>query len=256
MPSPGHAPLRNVLLRSLPPDAFDLLRPHLDPVRVRKGDVVVRPGEPFEHAWFPESGLASVVSESDDGHRAEVGAFGHDGMVSTALVLGVDRTPHETFVQVPGTWLRVEADVLRDAMRRSPALHGLLLRYVQAFLMFLSRTALANVGYTTEERLARWLLVAHDRLDGDELPLTHEFLSLMLGVHRPGVTVALHTLEGAGMIRAKRGLITVRDRGKLEEAAGGGYGVAEAEYERIIGPFRKHGAGSVPSGPGDAAPSD
>lgn len=251
MPSSHHSLPRNVLLRSLPPDALDLLRPHLERVQVHRDDVLVRPDVPFEHVWFPESGLASVVSESEDGHRAEVGAFGHDGMVSTALVLGVDRTPHLTFVQVGGIWLRAPAEVLARAMRHSPALHGLLLRYVQAFLMFLSRTALANAGYTTEERLARWLLVAHDRMDGDELPLTHGFLSLMLGVHRPGVTVALHTLEGASMIRAKRGLITVRDRGKLEDAAGGSYGVAEAEYERLIGPFRKHGAGSVSPHPED-----
>ena len=240
MPLPDRYLVRNVLLRALSPDDLGPLRPYLESVEVRRKEVMVRPGEPFEHAWFPESGLASVVSESEDGHRAEVGAFGHDGMVSTALVLGVDRTPHETFVQVDGTWLRIEADALRDAMRRSPALHGLLLRYVQAFLTMLARTALANAGYTTEERLARWVLMAHDRMDGDEVPLTHEFLSLMLGVHRPGVTIALHLLEGAGMIRAKRGLITVRDRGKLEDAAGGSYGVAEAEYERLIGPFKAH----------------
>ena len=103
----------------------------------------------------------------------------------------------------------------------------------------MGQTAVSNGLYKTEERLARWLLMAHDRLDGDELPLTHDFLSIMLGVHRPGVTLALHFLEGAGMIRAKRGRITVLDRGKLEQAAGESYGPAEEEYERLIGPFRE-----------------
>jgi CRP-like cAMP-binding protein len=159
-------------------------------------------------------------------------------MVSTSLVLGSDRTPHKTMVQVEGTWLRIEADRLREAMGRSPALTGLLMRYVNVFLLVLSQTALSNGCYTAEERLARWLLLTHDRLDGDELPLTHEFLSIMLGVRRPTLTIATHVLEGAGMIRAKRGRIVVLDRAKLEAAAGDTYGVAEREYERLIGPFR------------------
>ncbi|PIK73970.1 cyclic nucleotide-binding protein, partial [Methylobacterium frigidaeris] len=152
--------------------------------------------------------------------------------------LGADRTPHETEIQVAGTWLRIEAERLREAMRQSPVLTSLLMRYVQVFLLILSQTALSNGSYTVEERLARWLLLAHDRLDGDELPLTHEFLSPMLGVQRATVTLATHTLEGEGMIWAKRGRIIVRDRTKLETAAGETYGIAEREYERLIGPFR------------------
>lgn len=233
---------RNRLLRALPPDDLALLRPHLDPVRLQRGDVVIRPGEPMEHVYFPEDGLASVISHAGAGEsrRAEVGLFGLEGMAGTALVLGVDRTPHETFVQVDGTWLRVGADALAEAMRRGTALRGLLMRYVQTFLLTLGQTALANGTHTTQERLARWLLMCHDRLDGDDLPLTHDLLSLMLAAHRPGVTVAVHALEGARMIRARRGVITVLDRGKLRQVAGGTYGVAEAEYERLIGPFKTH----------------
>jgi CRP-like cAMP-binding protein len=159
-------------------------------------------------------------------------------MASTALVLGADRTPHETNVQIEGTWLRVEAATFQAAMARSPALTNLLMRYVQTFLLTVSQTAVANGSFTIEERLARWLLLAHDRIDGDDLPLTHEFLSLMLGVRRSGVTTALHVLQGARMIRAKRGVITVLDRAKLEVAAGSTYGIPECEYERLIGPFR------------------
>ena len=203
-----------------------------------KGDVVVRSDEPFTYAWFPESGLASIISNTSEPRRLEVGLFGWEGMVSTALVLGADRTPHETTVQIEGTWLRIEAERLRAAMGQSPALTGVLMRYVQTFLLVLSQTALSNGAYKIEERLARWLLLAHDRVDGDELPLTHEFLSLMLAVRRSSLTIATHMLEGAGMIRAKRGLIIVLDRAKLEAAAGETYGKAEAEYERLIGPYR------------------
>jgi CRP-like cAMP-binding protein len=116
-------------------------------------------------------------------------------------------------------------------------LHQHLLGYVEAFQVQVAHTALSHGSYTLEERLARWLLMCHDRLDGDDLPLVHEFLSLMLGVQRSGVTLALHMLEAGDMIRAKRGLITITDRGKLEDVAGGSYGVPEAEYRRLIGAF-------------------
>lgn len=240
-PLPESRPVRNRLLHALVPEDLALLRPHLEPLPARRGDVLIRSGEPFRYAYFPEGGLCSVLSHPGGGRQLEMGAFGYDGIVSPALVLGADSTPHEVVIQVGGPLLRIEADALRQAMRRSPALHGVLLRFVQAFVLAVSQTALSNGLSKTEDRLARWLLTAHDRLDGDELPLTHEFLSIMLGVHRPGVTVALHALEEARMIRARRGAITVLDRGKLQEAAGESYGVAEAEYERLIGPFRLHG---------------
>jgi CRP-like cAMP-binding protein len=248
VPLPNRTLVRNRLLRALPPDVYGLVQPRFETVQVRKGDVVVPPGEPFAFAYFPESGLSSVISHTNGARRVEVGAFGFEGMTSTALVLGTDSTPHETLVQVGGTWLRIGADALRQAMKESPPLHNLLMRYVQFFLLTVSQTALANGTHRTEERLARWLLMAHDRLEGDDVPLTHEFLSLMLGVHRPGVTIAIHLLEGARMIKARRGLITVLDRGKLQEAAGDAYGIAETEYERLIGPFRDKPAARDPNG--------
>ena len=170
--------------------------------------------------------------------RIEAGIFGRDGMSGTAIVLGSDRSPHETFVQIPGAALRIEADALRDAMGRSQPLRQALLLYVQVLLVQVAHTVLANGSGKIEERLARWILMSHDRLDGDEIALTHEFLSLMLGVRRAGtVTVATHLLEGQGLIRATRGLIRVTDRAGLEELADGSYGVPEAEYRRLIGPL-------------------
>jgi len=224
-------------LRRLTGEEYDALSPHLERVVFKRHDIAVHANVPFDHAYFPESGLASVISHTEDGRRLEVGLFGREAMVSSAIVLGADRIPLETFAQIPGVWIRVGADALRAAMRRHPGLHALLLRYVQTFLMTVSSTALSNGAYRVEERLARWLVMTHDRIDGDDLPLTHEFLSLMLGVRRSGVTVAIHTLEGARMIKAKRGSLTVLDRAGLEAAAGASYGTAEAEYERLIGPL-------------------
>jgi CRP-like cAMP-binding protein len=131
--------------------------------------------------------------------------------------------------------LEVPVDDLRRVMVARPSLHQHLLRFVQAFTVQMGQTALSNARHPLEQRLARWLLKCHDRLDGDDLPLVHEFLSMMLGVQRSGVTIAVQTLEGAGVIWAKRGHIIVWDRARLEEAAGGSYGVPEAEHRRLFG---------------------
>jgi CRP-like cAMP-binding protein len=175
------------------------------------------------------------VATSDDGRRLEVGLYGREGMSGTTLVLGSDRTPHEHFYQVEGSAVLVGADELSGAIERSRPLNRLLLRYVQAFQTQITYTALSNGTYTIGERLARWLLMCHDRVDGDELPLTHEFLGLMLGVRRSSVTVALQTLEGAQVISARRGQLHILDRSKLEDIAGDSYGRSEAEYVRLIG---------------------
>jgi CRP-like cAMP-binding protein len=229
---------KNRLLQALPPGELDELLPQFERVDVHKGDVLVTVGQTLEFAYFPEGGLSSNLAVKNNGRRVEVGCFGYEAMVSTATVLKSDRSPHEILVQVGGPWLRIGVETLRDAARNSPALHDLLLRYTHVLIMTLSQTALSNGTFTIEERLARWILMAHDRLEGDELPLTHDFLALMLGSQRASVTLAVQALEGYGAIRAQRALITVRDRGMLLDLAGRSYGPAEAEYERLIGPFR------------------
>ena len=230
---------QNRLLAALSDADGDLLRPHLEPVELALGTVIVEPDKVMTHAVFPGSGLCSVIASAAEGARIEIGLFGRDGMAAPALVLGADRIPHQIFLQVGGRGHRMPADALRRAIDTSPTLRGLLLRYAQTFLVQTAQTALANAGAPAEERLARWLLMYHDRQDGDDLSVTHEFLSLMLGVRRPTVTVAIHTLEGAGLIRARRGRIRVLSRERLEEAAGEAYGPAETEYERLIGPLRR-----------------
>ena len=163
------------------------------------------------------------------------------------ILLGTDRTPHECFIQTPGAGLRIRADDLRQAMAASASLHQHLLRFVQAFMIQMGQAALANGCHILEQRLARWLLMCHDRVDGDDLATTHEFLSLMLGVRRAGVTEALQGLEDRGLISTKRGLVTVLDRAKLEGVADDSYGVPEAEYARLIGLPLTSSSSRVPS---------
>jgi CRP-like cAMP-binding protein len=230
---------RNRLLAALVEDDAAWIGARLEPVELPLGTVIVEPDSRIGHAYFIDEGLCSVVSRQIGGGRIEIGLFGREGFSGTSLLLGADRIPHEVFLQVAGRGHRIAADALLAAIDHSPRLRDLLLRYIQTFLIQTAQTALANAGAPAEERLARWLLMYHDRQDGDDLSVTHDFLSMMLGVRRPTVTVAIHTLEGAGLIRARRGRITVLDRIGLEEAAGESYGPAEAEYERLIGPLRR-----------------
>lgn len=238
MTRPRQASLRNRLLQALPADDFGLLEHALQPITLSKGLVLAEPDIPFTSVVFPETGMVSVVNASPAGRRIEVGVFGFEGMGSTAMVLGVDRTPHRTYVQVPGEGHELPVAVLSDAMQQSARLRSLLLRYVHYFLVQVSETALANGSHTVEERLARWILLVHDRMEGDDVFLTHELLSIMLGVRRTGVTLASHVLEGSALIRARRGVITVLDRAGLKQLARDCYGAAEAEYGRLFAPLR------------------
>jgi CRP-like cAMP-binding protein len=229
--------VRNRLLAKLFAADFGLLQPHLEPVPLSRGAVLIAPDQPIEHVYFLESGVTSIVANTAGGRRIEIGLTGRDGLASTSVILGVDRTPHETFMQVAGSALRIRSEALRQAIRASASLHALLLLYVQAFTIQTAHTALSNGSHKVEERLARWLLMCHDRLDGNDLPLTHEFIAVMLGVRRAGVTTAINLLQRRRIIRARRGNITVLSRGKLEAAAGDSYGTPEMEYRRLTGPM-------------------
>ncbi|MCJ2116570.1 Crp/Fnr family transcriptional regulator [Methylobacterium sp. J-001] len=233
MIQPRQSEVRNRLLATLAADDFARLCPALEHVPLRLHETVLKPHQPIEHAYFVESGLCSYLADTHDG-RIEIGLVGPEGMVGTPLVLGADRVPFTVLVQGEGEALRIPAVDLCAALDASPALRGLLGRYVQSFIAQVGGTAYANAELTIEARLARWLLMYQDRMDQDDLPITHEFLSLMLGVRRPGVTTATHVLEAGGMIQARRGHITVLNREKLESMVGDTYGAAEAEYERLI----------------------
>jgi CRP-like cAMP-binding protein len=229
--------VRNRLLAALSAGDFALIRPHLEPVALSQSDVIIRAHAPIEHVYFLESGVTSIVTRTERDRRIEIGLVGREGFAGVPVLLGADRTPHETFMQIGGAALRIEAGAFRDALEQSSALQKLLLRFVQVFHLQTAQTAACNGSHSVGRRLARWLLMCHDRLDGDELPLTHEFIAVMLGVRRPGVTEALQMLETEQAIRTERCNIVVLDRRKLEETAGDGYGGPEAEYERLIGPL-------------------
>lgn len=206
---------------------FALLRPHLTLVELPKSQPLIEPDQEIVHSWFMESGIASVVANSRDGHQTEIGIVGREGMVDLGTLLDVDRTQMRSFIQSPGQGYRMPAAALREATDSSPELRRRLLRYAHRFFTQVAHTALANASHALEERLARWLLMCHDRADGDEVAMTHEFLSLMLNVRRAGVTLAVQALENARMVSARRGAITIVDRPALEEFAADCYGPAE-----------------------------
>jgi CRP-like cAMP-binding protein len=229
--------LSNRLLKLLSPADFALLAQNFEPVGLELNTVVVSASKPIEHAYFLESGIVSVVASRADSRVIEVGIYGREGMGGFPLLLGSDQSPHDQYMQLPGAGHRIKTAPFLAAVRKSETLNRLLLRYVHSFTTQTAQTALANSGNNIDERLARWLLMCHDRIDGDVLPLTHKFLSMMLGVRRAGVTDAIHILQGRGLIRATNGQIEIRNREKLERLAGAAYGLPEAEYKRLIGSF-------------------
>jgi CRP-like cAMP-binding protein len=225
---------RNKLLSCLSKSDFNLLEPHLEPVTLGMRKVLEKPNTRITAAYFPERGFASVVATQANGKEVEVGLIGREGMTGMPIVLGNHRTPHSTYIQAAGDGHCIRATDLRQAIRSSRSLQDTLLKFVQAFGVQTSHTAISNARSKLDQRLARWLLMAHDRLETDLLPLTDEFLSLMLAVRRAGVTEAVHALAVRGLIARTRGRINVRNRQGLERVAGASYGVPEAEYRRLI----------------------
>ncbi len=225
--------VRNQLLTAMPREDFAALQSHLEPVVFEMRQTLIESNKPIEHVYFPESGYSSIVTNGG-GSKVELGLIGREGMVGVPVALGVHRTPFEFLIQHPGHGLRLATHRLEELIDERPSLHRFLLRYAQALNIQTSGTAFANANHTLEMRLARWLLMCHDRIDGDDIQITHEFMSMMLGVRRAGVTTALHILEGNQLIRSTRGMVTIRDRKKLEELADDAYGLPEAEYARLM----------------------
>jgi CRP-like cAMP-binding protein len=231
--TPSGTVFENRLLASLNPADLSLLHKSFKPIDLPVETVLEVPNKPIEWVYFLESGIASVVA--GEGARIEVGLIGREGMSGLSIVMGDDRSVNSTFMQGGGAGFRIGAKDFGRILQKSGTLRLSLLRYAQVFSTQVAQTAVANGRAKLEARLARWLLMAHDRFDHEAFPFTHRFLALMLGVRRPGVTVALHFLEGYGLIKATRGLITVVDRKGLEAHADASYGVPEAEYERLVG---------------------
>jgi len=165
----------------------------------------------------------------------EGGMFGHDGFSPVQAAIGSDTSPHEVVMQAAGHGLRIALAAFQIALKQSPHFAHVLACYTQALSIQVTFTALSNATHSVDERLARWLLMCHDRMNGDELLLTHDYIALMLAVRRPSVTTSLHVLEGNHFIRSERGRIVIRDRAAMEEFAHDAYGRPEEEYRRLVG---------------------
>ena len=238
--APVRARYANQLLQQLSAADAGLLRPALESVQLDVGRVLYAPGQPVRHVYFVETGLVSIVGANKGRRRMEVGMVGFEGMTSLETVLGGGLAAHEALVQSPGSALRLPSAALRDASGQSRSLHEMLLRFVHAFMVQGSHAAIAAGRARIDERLSRGLLMWHDRIREAELFVTHEFLALLMGVRRQGVTVALHELEGKGLIRSVRNRVRIIDRPGLERTANGFYGAPEDEYRRLFAEELKH----------------
>ena len=229
------AVMTNRLLRALAPDALAALAPHLERVTLGNGQVLAESGVALGFAYFPETAVISMINRMADGAAVEVGTIGSEGLVGIAALLEADASESQTLTQIPGTALRLSAAALTAAVDAQPALRRLLHRYTQAYLTQVAQGAACNRLHGIEARCARWLLMTHDRVGGaDAFPLKQEFLAIMLGVRRTGVTIAAGALQDAGLIRYRRGGIRVLDRAGLELAACECYGVVRRHFDRLL----------------------
>jgi len=227
--------VRNRLLATLPPADFERLAVYLTPITLTLKQFLIEADEPIEAAFFVETGIVSYLAYLEGGEALEIGVIGSEGMAGLPLILGVDHASVGAMVQLEGTALRITPAALRQAFNESEALRTRLLRYMQALHAQVAQTAVCNNHHTLEERLARWLLMAHDRVDGDKFTMTHEFMSIMLGVRRSGVTVTAGALKHAGLISYNNGHITVLDRPGLEDVACECYGNVQRQFEDLLG---------------------
>ena len=226
----------NRFLRGLSSRDAGLLEPHLDYLELPLGRQLELAGKVVDFIYFPENGIASTTyDEGGEAHRIEIGLVGREGLTGSSVILADGRSPNGTVMQVGGEGYRVGTAEFLEAMRQSATFQRKALNFMHVMFIQASQTALANRRASLEERLARWLLMSSDRLDSPVLNLTNKFLSIMLGVRRAGVTEALQSLEGIGMIKAKRIHITILDRPALIRLANVYYGVPEREYERLLG---------------------
>ena len=227
-------PIGNRLLGTLDAKDLDKILPDLQRVEIPLGTTLLKAGRPIDHAFFPESGMISLVQRLEDGSVTEVGIIGQEGFFGVPLILGARSSTIEPMIQGEGVLLRISAANLKRHAQRSLAFEEILLRYAQALTTQVAQTAACNSRHLLQQRLGRWLLEAHDRLGGPEMRLSHEFLSLMLGTRRAGVTTALGLLAVRGAVEVKRGRILIADRAKLERAACECYKTVRSEFKRLL----------------------
>ena len=226
-------PAQNIILRTLPADVLSALQPALSRLALKRRAILQEAHAPVDTVYFIERGLAAVLTRAQHDGHVEVGIVGRSGLIGVPALLGTARSPNRCVMEVEGEALQIGADDLRRAMDEQPALRRQLLGYVQALLVQNTQTALCNVRHPLPHRLARWLLLAADRLDSSVVPLTHELMSMMLGVRRAGITNALSELERAGAVKKSRGTVTIADRPRLEAISCECYRVIADEYAQL-----------------------
>jgi CRP-like cAMP-binding protein len=212
-------PRRNSLLLALPDREYGLIRHYLEPVELPHHLILQQPAEKLEFAYFLNEGLASLVVLTSDGRSVEVAIVGKEGMVGTAIAVGLRQEPCRAIMQMPGSGLRIKSDVLERSLLVAPELRLILNRYVLLQGLQVAQIAACNRLHAIEQRLARWLLMCQDRVDSELLPVTHEFLAQMLGTGRPSVSLAAGNLQRLGLIENLRGTVRIVNRKELENAA-------------------------------------
>ena len=232
--SNNHAPPGNRLLASLPPADYKRLLPRLKAVQVESDQVLHKAHAPFEFAFFPTRSVASFLRIMEGGSAIEVGTVGNEGMVGVGGVLGAPTSPHQVIAQVAGEALRIETKALTAEVDRSSSFRRLMVNYQAAFHAQVSQSVACNGLHPIEKRCCRWLLMTHDRVGAEVMPLTHEYLGYMLGVRRASITDVLLSLRGRDLIQYTRGSITVLDRKGLETAACECYKAVNDEYDRLL----------------------
>ena len=230
-------PLRNRLLAALSSGELARLRPQLELVQLDQREQLYEQGRPIQYVYFPETTVVSLTSTLRDGGAVEVGTAGREGMVGLSAFLGDGLSTVHAIPQIPGTALRMDVAAFARAAQSPGELSRLLLRYTEAFLAQVAQTAACNASHLLEQRCARWLLMMHDRVSGEEFPMTHEFLAFMLGVRRAGVTLAMRALQDVRLVSYTRGRVTITDRAGLERASCECYCTVRGQYERLLGHY-------------------
>ena len=227
-------PQKNLLLSALPDAEWAHWLPHLEAVDMPLGKVLCESGVTLSHVYFPTTAIVSLLYVMEDGASAEIAVVGQEGIVGISLFMGGESTPSRAVVQSAGQAFRLEAKLMMQEFNRAgPVLH-LLLRYTQALITQMAQTAVCNRHHSLDQQLCRWLLLSLDRLHSAEIVMTQELIANMLGVRREGVTEAAGHLQKAGLIRYRRGHITVLDRTRLEQRACECYAVVKKEYDRLL----------------------
>ncbi len=227
---------QNQILTVLSADVLDRLAPHFISVALEQGTIIHCSGDPIVYLYFPIDCLLSITITMQDGATAEVGMVGHREVLGVNAFMGrPESTQTDYTVQVAGSAIKIDAEIIRQEFDRNRELRDVLLSYTQAFLAQVSQTAACNALHTLEQRLPRWLLETQARIDSDHLPLTQEFIAQMLGVRRSGVTQTAQKLQERRLIQYHRGTVQILDRAGLEASACECFKTIKAQYDRLLG---------------------